>query len=99
MFKCIRGCLPKLFKNYYIRNVDIHCHVARQQNKLHTNKWQKSHEVLFHRMNYLAKCVTMLFLCCIRALKTFFGANFFCYKSNPLMYIYILFCSYHVHIH
>ena len=42
MFKCIRGCLPKLFNNYYIRNVDIHNHVTRQQNKLHTHKSRTS---------------------------------------------------------
>ena len=37
MFKYIRGCLPKLFNNYYIRNENIHSHVARQKNKLHTH--------------------------------------------------------------
>ena len=37
MFKYICGCLPKLFTNYYIRNVDIHSHVTRQQNKLPTH--------------------------------------------------------------
>ena len=42
MIKYIRGCLPKLFNNYYIRNVDIHSHVTRQQNKLHTHKCRTS---------------------------------------------------------
>ena len=37
MFKYMRGCSPKLFNNYYIRNVDIHSYVfvTRQQNKMH----------------------------------------------------------------
>ena len=38
MFKYIRDCLPKLFMNYYIRNIDIHSHVTRQQNKQHIHK-------------------------------------------------------------
>ena len=42
MFKYIRVCLPKLFINYYIRNVDIHSHVTRQQNKLNTHKCRTS---------------------------------------------------------
>ena len=42
MFKYIRGCLPKLFINYFIRNVDIHSHVTRQQNKLHIHKRRTS---------------------------------------------------------
>ena len=42
MFKYIRCCLPKLFNNYYIRNVDIHSLVTRQQNKLHTHKCRTS---------------------------------------------------------
>ena len=43
MFKYIRGCLPpKLFNNYFIRNEDIHRHVTRQQNKLHTRRCRTS---------------------------------------------------------
>ena len=42
MFKYICGYLPKLFNNYYIRNVDIHSHVTRQQNKLQTHKCRMS---------------------------------------------------------
>ena len=66
MFKYIRGCLPKLFNNYYIRNVDIHSHVTRQQNKLHTHKCRTSAAkmpssvmVLLYGMNFQAKYVLM----------------------------------------
>ena len=65
MFKYIRGCLPKLFNNYYIRNVDIHSHVTRQQNKLHTHVGRLPHKrpsgvmVLFYGMNFQAKYVLM----------------------------------------
>ena len=72
MFKYIRGCLPKLFNNYYIRNVDIHSHVTRQQNKLHTHKCRTSAAqtagvmVLFYGMNFQAKYVLMSILHVIR---------------------------------
>ena len=67
MFKYIRGCLPKLFNNYYIRNVDIHSHVTRQKKiKLHTHKCRTSAAqkpsgviVLFYGMNFQAKYVLM----------------------------------------
>ena len=67
MFKYIRGCLPKLYNNYYIRNVDIHSHVTRQQNKMHTHKCRTSlpHKrpsgvmVLFYGMYFQAKYVLM----------------------------------------
>ena len=64
MFKYIRGCLPKLFNNYYIRNVDIQSHVARQQNKLHTHKCLLHKRpsgvmVLFYGMNFQTKYVLM----------------------------------------
>ena len=42
MFQYIRGCLPKMSNNYYIRNVDIHNYVTRQQNKLLTHKCRTS---------------------------------------------------------
>ena len=68
MFKYIRGCLPKLFNNYYIRNVGIHSHVTRQQNKLHTkhiNVGRLPHKrpsgvmVLLYGMNFQAKYALM----------------------------------------
>ena len=67
MFKYIRGCLPKLFNNYYIRNVDIHSHVTRQQNLnfTHINVGRLPHKrpsgvmVLFYGMNFQAKYVLM----------------------------------------
>ena len=67
MFKYIRGGLPKLFNNYYIRNVDIHSHVTRQQNLncTHINVGRLPHKrppgviVLFIGMNFQAKYVLM----------------------------------------
>ena len=69
MFKYIRGYLPKLFNIYYIRNVDIHSHVTRQQNKLHTHKCRTSAAQkaircsgVFYGMNFQAKYVLMAVL-------------------------------------
>ena len=44
MFKCICGCLPKLFNNYYIWNVDIDSHVTQQQNTTHINTEHLPHK-------------------------------------------------------
>ena len=67
MFKYIRGCLPKLFNNYYIQNVDIHSHVTRHQHRLYTHKCRTSAAqkaircglVLFYGMNFQVKYVLM----------------------------------------
>ena len=67
MFKYIRACLPKLFINNYIRNVDIHSHVTRQQKLYYThiNVGRLPHKrpsgviVLFYGMNFQAKYVLM----------------------------------------
>ena len=80
MFKYIRGCLPKLFNNYYIRNVDIHSHVTRQQNKLHTHKCRtsaaqkaiKCYGVTLWNEFSSKVCFDVSFTCYKRALKKFF---------------------------
>ena len=79
MFKYIRGCLPKLFNNYYIRNVDIHSHVTRQQNKLHTHKCRTSvaqkaircYGVTLWNEFSSKVCFDVSFTCYKRALKIF----------------------------
>ena len=79
MFKYICGCLPKLFDNYYIRNVDIHSHVTRQQNKLYTHKCKTSaaqqaimcYGVILWNAFSSKACFDVSFTCCKRALKTF----------------------------
>ena len=79
MFKYIRGCLPKLFYNYYIRNVDIYSHVTRQQNKLHAHKCTRSvaqkaircYGVTSRNWFSSKVCVDVSFTCYKRALKTF----------------------------
>ena len=78
-FEYIRGCLPKLFNNYYIRNVDIHSHVTRQQNKLHTHKCRTSAAQKAFRCygvtlwnEFSSKvCFDVSFTCYKRALKRF----------------------------
>ena len=79
MLKYIRGCLPKLFNNYYIRNVDMHSHVTRQQNKLHTHKCRTSaaqkaircYGVILWNEFSSKVCIDVSFICYKRALKTF----------------------------
>ena len=80
MFKYIRGCLPKLFNNYYIRNVDIHSHVTRQKKiKLHTHKCRTSaaqkaircYSVILWNEFSSKVCFDVSSTCYKRALKTF----------------------------
>ena len=80
MFKYIRGCPPRLLNNYYIRNVDIHSHVTRQQNKLHTHKCRTSaaekaircYGVISWKGFSSKVCFDVSFKCYKRALPTFF---------------------------
>ena len=99
IFKYTRGCLPELFNNYYIRNVDIHSHVTRQQNRVHTHKCRTSAAqkpsgvmVLFFLMYFQAKYVLMSVL----HVKTFLLTKvYFCYKSYRLMYYTLFACIMH----
>ena len=80
MFKYVRGCLPKLFNNCYIRNVDMHSYVTRQQNKLHTHKCRTSsaqkaircYGVILWDEFSSKVCIDVGFTCYKRALKHFF---------------------------
>ena len=68
-----------MFDNYYIRNVDIHSHVTRQQNKLHTHKCRTSaaqnsircYGVILWNEFSSKVCFDVSFTSCKRALKTF----------------------------
>ena len=79
MFKYFRGFLPKLFNNYYIRNVDIHSHVTCQQNKLLTHKCRTSaaqkaiscYGVILWNEFSSKVCFDVTFTCYKKALKTF----------------------------
>ena len=79
MFKYNCGCLPKLFNNYYIRNVYIYSNVTRQQNKLHTHKCRTSaaqkafrcHGVILWNTFSSKVCFDVSFTWYKRALKTF----------------------------
>ena len=99
MFQYIRGCLPKLFNNFYIRNVDIHSHVTRQQYKLHTHKCRTSaaqkaircYGVILWNDFSSKVCFDVSFTCYKRALKTFlFNQAYFSVTNHILWCCYFL---------
>ena len=87
-----------------MRNVDIHSHVTRQQNKLHTNKCRTSVAqkaircdgvILWNEFSSKV-CFDVSFTCYKRALKTFvLNQVIFCYKSYHLMYYTLSDCIMH----
>ena len=93
MFKYIRGCLPKLFNNYYIWNVDIHIHVTRQQNKLHTHKCRTSaaqkaigcYGVILWNEFSSEVCFDVSFTCYKRTLKTFLLNQVYFFVTNHIL--------------
>ena len=84
IFKYIRVCLPKLFNNYFSRNVDIHSHVTRWQNKLHTHKCRTSaaqkaircYGVILWNEFSSKVCFDVSFTCHKRAKKHFFSIKY-----------------------
>ena len=86
-----------------MKNVAIHSHVTRQQNKLHTHKCKTSaaqNAIRCYGVSLLNEFSSKV--CYKRALKRFLlnQVYFFCYKSYPLMYYtlfdsFMHFCTYH----
>ena len=93
LFKYIHGCLPKLLNNHYIRNVDIHSHVTRQQNKLHTHKCRTSaaqkaircYGVILWNEFKSKVCFDVSFTCYKSALKTFLLNQVYFFVTNHIL--------------